>query len=97
MDNTNPTQPNKHIEAIVVMTSSGDKDAVEKWFLKRSFACIPMRAGFLVQGDDAAFERAFSTRVGLPLKDIKLPVPTELSPHVVSIEIPRLPSYGSKP
>jgi hypothetical protein len=83
-----------YIEAIVVMSPAGARELVEKWFVERTFKCVPMRAGFLVVGDRAAVDRTFGVKIAGLSEHVDLPIPKELVGQVISITIPKPPVYG---
>ena len=82
-----------YIEAILVWNQQGASEAVQQWFVERGFDVTPMRAGLLIAGPKARFETVLAVDLTDLEPPIQLPIPHDISAHVASFSIPKVPRY----
>ncbi len=82
-----------HVEAIVV-TREPRAPQAERWFAERGLQPRSMRAGLLLTGARAAFEKAFGIDLGDVEPPVRIEVPPELRGEALSITIPPPRSVG---
>jgi hypothetical protein len=85
-----------YVEAIVTLAPDANLTEVQAWFEQKGFQSVPMRMGMLISGDEDLFRRVFKATGddinARAVRDISLPIPSEIASLIGSITIRRLPS-----
>lgn len=85
-----------YVEAILVWAEGGPSPFVTRWLAAHGVGSTSMRAGLLVSGPMAAFERSFGVELRNAEPPVSLPVPRDLTEVVASITIPRPRRIGAE-
>ena len=90
------TEPSEFVEALVILKEGVDGECCQSWFNKQGFQATPMRAGFLITGSGAQFDKTFGPEGDVRSKRHKLPVPQELDEFIAEIARREPPNYNRK-
>lgn len=93
---TQMTDSSEFVEALVILKEGVEGGRCQSWFGKKGFQATPMRAGFLITGTRAEFDKTFGSESDVRTNRQNLPVPDELGELIAEIVRREPPGYHQK-